>query len=281
MTPPDGSARPSPPVLLIGHGTREAAGTAQFLETARRFAARFPGRRIRPCFLELAEPSIPQAVAALRAEYGDAALKAGGLTAVPLLLFAAGHAKVDIPTALRECAADIPYEQTSALELHPKILELSARRFRAAIAGPPVGSSLAGERVDPQDTLLLFIGRGARDPEAAARFREFAELRRRLTPVGGMRLGYMAIDAPDFRTALAEAAADRFGSIVVQPHFLFSGVLSRQLDGAIEQAALRHPRKVWRGAEPLGIDDRLLDCLADLVARGERRPGGRAARLRS
>lgn len=92
---------PSPrqPVLLVGHGTRDPEGVAGFLELAALVAERRPEWQVEPAFLEFAAPSIADGVAKLLAE-GTPEL----LVVAPLLLFAAGHAKEDIP---REVAAAV------------------------------------------------------------------------------------------------------------------------------------------------------------------------------
>lgn len=271
MTPSEGKLRAAGcPILLIGHGTREADGIAQFQECAKLVAARFPGRVVRHAFLELAEPSIGAALAQMpltRPANGGPAL-----VVAPLLLFTGGHAKQDIPAAVQAAVGDLPWRQTPALELHPKILELSARRFRAALDGPPVGSSVSAARARPDDTLLWFIGRGGTDREALDRCREFAELRGRLTPVEELRVGFMVGGEPTFRAAIALASASPHSAVVVQPHFLFAGTLSRQLSGCVRDAAARTPGKSWWFAEPLGNDPRLVDCLVDLVHQTDHRP---------
>ena len=112
-------------LLLVGHGTREEAGVAEFLAVAELVRQR-TATLVEPCFLELARPMIAEGVARL-AERG-----ARRITVVPALLFAAGHAKRDIPLAVAETAVRFPelsVRYAAPLECHDRVLELSAPGF--------------------------------------------------------------------------------------------------------------------------------------------------------
>ncbi len=126
-------------LLLVGHGTRDARGLAEFQTIARRVAEVADGFLVEACYLELAEPSIATAMRRL--------LERGvrRVTVAPLLLFAAGHAKRDIPGAVEAARAEggrrkaegggkkfgaegneLVVDYVGALECHEKIVELSA-----------------------------------------------------------------------------------------------------------------------------------------------------------
>jgi sirohydrochlorin cobaltochelatase len=75
---------PTAGVLLVGHGTRSKQGQSQFLSLAEQVRQRL-NRPLEPAFLELAEPTIEQAVEQLVASRVDR------LIVMPLLLFAGGN----------------------------------------------------------------------------------------------------------------------------------------------------------------------------------------------
>jgi len=83
-----------PALLVIGHGTKSAAGCAEFAALVERTQLRAPYADVAGGFLELAPPPIQDAVRGL--------VDAGHTTidVVPLVLVAAGHSKGDIPAAL-------------------------------------------------------------------------------------------------------------------------------------------------------------------------------------
>ena len=85
-------------LLLVGHGTRSRQGEGEFLEVAEQVSRRLTGVCVEPACLELTELTIPQGVSRL-VERG-----ARQIVVVPLLLFAAGHAKRDIPAAAEAAA---------------------------------------------------------------------------------------------------------------------------------------------------------------------------------
>ena len=82
-----------PALLVIGHGTKSAAGVAEFSALIDRVRSRAVEADIEGGFLELAPPPIQEAVVRL--------VEAGhrSIDVVPLVLVAAGHSKGDIPAA--------------------------------------------------------------------------------------------------------------------------------------------------------------------------------------
>ena len=148
-------------------------------------AARQPGRRanarrlVRPSFLEFARPSIEEGLAGLVAQ------GVGEVVVAPLLLFAADHVRRDIPAAVSKAAARHPglrVRQVGHLGCHPRVVELSKRRFDEALIGRTA--------VSPRESLLLLVGRGSRDRRATEEMLRFADLRRQATEVGAWKHVY-------------------------------------------------------------------------------------------
>ncbi|MBX7167214.1 MAG: hypothetical protein K1X74_12870 [Pirellulales bacterium] len=232
-------------LLVIGHGTREAAGVAEFAALVEQISVARPGWIVEPGFLEFAEPSIAAAV--------DRAVERGAkrLLALPLVLFAAGHAKRDIPEALKLAAAEHPgleIVQRQHLGCHPRLLELSAVRFEQAMCDAPRGVA---------ETLVLFVGRGSHDPEANAEMAQFARLRHERTPTARYALAFTAMAEPRVDTALESVARLGFPQVIVQPHLLFQGQLLSRLAAQVAQASQQFPAIHWRLATHLGPDQLL------------------------
>jgi len=279
-------------LLLVGHGTRESVGVAEFGELARKIAARLAPMPVAACFLELAQPEIAAGVAQL------AAAGVRRLTVAPLLLFAAAHAKRDIPEAIAAAVArrpEISWRQAPHLGLDPRVFELAARRFAEAIVAadtqpsdtyqadtpqadtgqPDTGQADAYEvdahqvdtqpTIDLSDTLLILVGRGSRDPEALAEFDEFA--RRHAANVGcrESRTAFMALSEPSLPEALERAAWSPFRRVVVQPHLLFGGVLVDRLRDEVAGRRRSSSAKQWVAASHLGPDELLVSAVVDLA----------------
>lgn len=239
-------------VLLVAHGTRDAQGLAETLRVAEALARRLPFAVVEPCFLELAEPTISQGLARC-VERG-----AARVTVLPLLLFAAGHAKRDIPELATEAArqyAGLELRQAAHLGCHVKLLELSELRLAEALAGRSA--------VPLRQTLLLMVGRGSSDAEAAAEMVEFSRLRAERSRLGRVDTCFVAMAQPTLPEALLAAADLPFARIAVQPHLLFSGDVLAAVREEVAQAALRRPWQDWLVAPHLGPHALLVEALAE------------------
>jgi len=229
---------------------------AEFQSVARQVAELAAEFLVEACYLELAEPDISAAVRRLQ-ERG-----AQWLTVAPLLLFAAGHAKHDIPEAVREAVGgELNVDYLGALECQERIVELSAQRYAEALVGRPP--------VDSADTLLLLVGRGSSDAEAGGGMRRFAALRGGGTAVGQVEVGFVAVAKPTLEEALDRAANTNFRRIVVQPHLLFAGevleeirgrwsvVSGRKAGGGVQGAKIGNRERGVSGREPrIGIKEK-------------------------
>jgi len=248
-------------LLVVGHGTRDRAGVEEFHATVQRIAARVAMLPSGPaalegCFLELAEPTIDAAVERF------AAAGVGRITVAPLILFAAGHAKRDIPDAVAAAAA----RHALTVERHlphlgcrPELVALSARRFREATHDlKPVADG---------ETLLLLVGRGSRDDEATAEMHRFARLRADATPVGRLEVAFTAMAEPKLDQAIEAVARLSFRRIVVQPHLLFAGELLDRVRATVERASAEHPDRQWVFAGHLGPEPEIAEAVCANLTR--------------
>jgi sirohydrochlorin cobaltochelatase len=250
--------------LLVGHGTRNVAGQKQFQTVFSQFAERMAPELAELAFLELAKPDIPTAIGQL------AARGATHLVTVPVLLFSAGHAQQDIPQEVASAAQLHGLEcigQSPPLELSPNVLELSALRFRQAAchtaASPSCLERCEGKHC-PQIGLAL-IGRGSRSDEATERMRQFARLRRQITPVAQLEVGFVFAQSPTVEECLQRMAESQCNTVVVQPHLLFEGELIEHLRGQVSDYAARHRRQRWVITGTLGTDFALANTLSALA----------------
>ena len=230
-------------VLLVGHGTRSELGRRQCEALASEIAAGLDLRLFAAelAYLEMASPTIEQSVARLVEQQVER------LIVVPLLLFAAGHAKEDIPAAVRsalaaEGATDLPLLQTEPLGLQEAIIELAANRFHEA----------ADPHIAPADTCLLLIGRGSRDSEATSDMRQLGELLHRRLGLGQTQVGFLAMAQPSAQDIILAAKKSIYRQIIVQPHLLFHGELLDRLQTNFAAAAASTPAKTWRLSHGLG-----------------------------
>lgn len=243
-------------VLVVGHGTRDVVGSAEFDEVVRRLVERLAPTPVEPCFLESAEPTIAA---------GFERLVARGVrrvTVAPLVLFAAGHAKRDIPEAVAAAAVRHPgvaWRQAAHLGLHPRLVELSTLRFDEATAGrPPVAAA---------ETLLIVVGRGSSDPEAAAEARAYAELCGRTGRAGRVETAFAALCRPTPDEVLqSAAAAGDVRRIVVQPHILFSGEVLGKIAGRVAAARSSHTGIEFIRTDRLGPHELVVEAVLERLS---------------
>jgi sirohydrochlorin cobaltochelatase len=233
-------------VLLVAHGTRSELGRKQCRALADEIAAGLNERVVATelAFLELAEPTIEASVSRLVEQ------KIGRLVVAPFLLFAAAHAKEDIPATVRSALVaagvpQLPLVQTEPLGLQESILDLATERFLDA----------ADPRIAPADTCLLLIGRGSRDKEATADMRKFGELLHQRLGLGQTQVGFLAMAQPsaqDLISAVAKSNSSAINQIIIQPHLLFHGELLERLKSYVSEVSASVPERAWRISPVLG-----------------------------
>lgn len=240
-------------ILIVGHGTRDQAGVAEFVAAAKLAADLMPSDLVEHCFLELATPSITDAV--------DRLARSGAekIVVAPLLLFAAGHVKEDIPRLVAEATSNyaIPFLQAEPLDRHEKIVAASAQRFQQTTG------SLSPEELD--HTFLILVGRGSSDANTVPNMRRFADQRVAATPVGRCEIGFMAAAEPTIRDVLVSAEHSSFKRIVVQPHLLFRGQVLETLHEFVGHARAdsREKETEWLMTEHLGATPAIAEALVD------------------
>ena len=235
--------------LLVGHGTRDDQGIAEFLATSRLVARQIP-HEVQPCFLELSKPTIDDGVARLASRGVE------NVTVVPLMLFAAGHVNRDIPDAVEKAAAmhrQLNIDHTTHLGCHRCLIELSAQRFHETIHPSYI----------PEETLWLLVGRGSSDPNVEAEMEYFVEHRRQATPVGDAQPCFLAMAKPSLNDILAKSCESDFSRIVVQPHLLFHGEMLQQIRRQVQAVARDRPKIEWLVTEHLGACQLLADTVID------------------
>jgi sirohydrochlorin cobaltochelatase len=235
-----------PPLLLVGHGTVDATGVAEFVAFTERMRALLAadGVDAEGGFIELSAPTVHEAWTALSAR-GHARR-----AAVPMVLVAAGHAKGDIPAALqREVVRDpaTAFVLGRPLGPHPVLLEILAARI-AAVA-------------PAEDTAVLLVGRGSTDPDANAEVCKVARLLQEGRPYAFVEPAFVSLTGPDVPGGLARCRALGARRVVVAPYFLFDGVLPRRVGDQARAFGAEHPDLDVRVARHIG------DCpeLAQLV----------------
>ncbi|MBO2445795.1 sirohydrochlorin chelatase [Actinomadura barringtoniae] len=253
-----------PPLLVVGHGTRDEAGVADFTRFIERLGRRMPVE-VAGGFIELSPPPLTEAVAALYASGHR------HLAAVPLVLVGAGHGKGDIPGAMaRELVRHpgLSYNYGRPLGPHPTLLRLLAERLTTALEADIPHPRPAGSG----GTAVLLVGRGSTDPDANAEVHKVARLlwegRGASGPEQGPGLAtvetaFISLARPSVAEGLERCRLLGAQRIIVLPYFLFSGVLPDRVVAEAAAYAGSHPGLDVRCAEVIGDCDGLADLVAE------------------
>ena len=244
-------------ILLIGHGTRDPRGIAEFMQLVKQTRRQAEPMLVEPGFLELASPTIMDGVERL------ALLGVNHVIAVPVLLFAAGHAKHDIPRILGQASRQIfaatderiQICQADHLGCHNRIVDLAVNRFHE--------SRRHESAIDQNDVLLVMVGRGSQDESATSEMFDFARLCQKRIRVCRIDVCFIAMAEPGFETTLNDAAQSRFREIIVQPHLLFQGNLLDRLQMTVNSYQSRSKPATWRIVPHLGPDRLLIEAIID------------------
>ena len=244
-------------VMICGHGSRSQSAVDEFATLAQKLPAYLPDDWL--CdygYLEFANPVIRDGLDRLREAGCERIL------AVPGMLFAAMHAKNDIPTVLNSYAAEHGIEVRYGRELgvDPKMLAAAAGRIEAALA-----EADASGPVDRHDTCLVVIGRGASDPDANGNVAKVARLLAEGMGFGWVETGYSGVTFPLVEPCLEHAVRLPYKRIVVFPYFLFSGILIDRIYGFTDRVAARYPGIQFVKAGYLGDHPQVLATFAERI----------------
>ncbi|RVT87319.1 sirohydrochlorin chelatase [Rhodobacteraceae bacterium CCMM004] len=245
-------------VMICGHGSRSQSGVDEFATLAQQLPPLLPPDwKVDYGYLEFANPVIRDGLDRLRD---------GGCTrilAVPGMLFAAMHAKNDIPTVLNTYAAEHGVEVLYGRELgvDPKMIAAAAARIEAAEAQ----ANAAHGAVARHDTCLVVIGRGASDPDANGNVAKVARMLHEGLGFGWCEVGFSGVTFPLVEPCLTHVARLGYARVIVFPYFLFSGILIDRIYGFTRQVAARHPEAQWVEAGYLGDHPGVLATFAERV----------------
>ncbi|GAB4309578.1 MAG: sirohydrochlorin chelatase [Roseovarius sp.] len=245
-------------VMLCGHGSRSQSAVDEFAVLARKLPALLPADwALEYGYLEFANPVIREGLDRLRAQGCTRIL------AVPGMLFAAMHAKNDIPTVLNTYAArhGIELRYGRELGIDAKMIAAAGARLQEALAR----ADAALGPVSRHETCLVVIGRGASDPDANANVAKIARMLHEGMGFGWCEVGYSGVTFPLVEPCLRHAVKLGYRRIVVFPYFLFSGILIDRIYGFTDMVAADNPGTQFVKAGYLGDHPKVLETFAERI----------------
>jgi len=241
--------------MVCGHGSRDTGAVEEFQAVAQGLKERLPQYETDWGFLEFATPVIRTGLDALRAKGIRKVL------AVPGMLFAAGHAKNDIPSVLNAYQTQNPELEIS----YARELGIDLKLIRAA--GERVEDALqkAGDGVSREDTLLVVVGRGASDPDANSNVAKVTRMLWEGLGLGWAETAFSGVTFPLVEPGLEHATRLGYKRIVVFPYFLFTGILVQRIYHYTDIVAAKHPEIEFIKASYLNDHPLVLDAFAERV----------------
>ncbi len=243
-------------VMVCGHGSRNRAAVDEFAVIAEKLRLHFPQWPVDYGYLEFANPVIHSGLDRLR-EAG-----CSRILAVPGMLFAAGHAKNDIPSVLNTYQAShagLNIEYGRELGIDPKMIRAAGDRVQEAL-------DCASDDIPLHETLLVVVGRGASDPDANSNVAKITRMLWEGFGFGWAETAYSGVTFPLVEPALEHAAKLGYRRIVVFPYFLFTGVLVQRIYMATDNVAGRHSGIEFIKAPYLNDHPAVIETFAERVS---------------
>ena len=240
-------------VMLCGHGSRDEDAVQEFAALSQHLKKRLPQYPVEFGYLEFATPII---------RTGLDKLKAAGVTrvlAVPGMLFAAGHAKNDIPSVLNTYAAanNLTINYGKELGIDPKMLRAAGDRIQQALD--------ANLQVPLHETMLVVVGRGASDPDANSNVSKVTRMLWEGFGFGWAETAYSGVTFPLVAPALEHATRLGYKRIIVFPYFLFTGILVDRIYQSTDEVAAAHPEIEFIKAPYLNDHPAVIDTFVERV----------------
>jgi len=122
------------------------------------------------------------------------------------------------------------------------------------------------ERSTPGRLGLLVVGHGSRRGPANDLLHAVTEALAGRVPAHAVEAAFLEIARPTIAEAYAALVAAGCERIVVHPYFLYPGAHTvSDIPAALREAAAAHGELPWVLTEPLNLDPRIVDVVADRV----------------
>lgn len=248
-------------LLLVGHGSRGREGNTETINFAAQWREKHPAWRIEVCFIEHAEVLLDEGL-------DRAARGAKKVIAIPFILNAAGHVKMELPHALEEARTRHPgveFVVTRHLGMGREIfavLQGQLDRLMKQMAVP-----------DPMTTGVILLGRGSSDAGANG---ELAKMARWIFEDNDhelVDLAFTGVTWPRLETVVQRQVKLGMMQIAILPVYLFTGVLIERIKEQVARLQRQYPQVSFALGTHFGFDKGIFELLDAKVA-GDPDAGG-------
>lgn len=239
-------------IMVCGHGSRDKDAEREFGLVAAGLKKRFPDIPVEYGFLEFSAPNIHMGLNSLLDQGVEE------IYAVPGMLFAATHAKNDIPSVLTTFGEERPELKVaygSELGLHDAMITAFQARIYESLGLDPENppESL-------YDTLLVVVGRGTSDTHANAEAAKLTRIVNENMGFGWADTVYSGVTYPSVGIGLEKLLKLGYKRVVVAPYFLFTGRLIKRIYGYVDHIAEQYPDVEFIKAQYLNDHEKVIDA---------------------
>ena len=244
-------------ILLVGHGSRGREGNKETINFAAQWRERHPEWRIEVCFIEHAEVLLDDGL-------DRAARNARKVLAIPFILNAAGHVKMELPAALesaRQRHPAVEFAVTRHLGMGREmlvVLQGQLDRLMKQMAVP-----------DPMTTGVVLLGRGSSDAGANGELAKMARWIFEDNEHELVDLAFTGVTWPRLETVVQRQVRLGMMQIAIVPVYLFTGVLIERIQEQVERLQRQYPQITFALGTHFGFDKGVFELLDSKVGGAE------------
>jgi sirohydrochlorin cobaltochelatase len=236
-------------VLLVGHGSRDEHGNQEIADFAANWRQLHPQWRIEVCFIEFAEVLLDQG-------FDNAARDSQKVIVVPLILNAAGHVKMQVPTHLAAARKRHP-EVDFVFARHLGTTEMLMQVLRRNVMQTMVKLAMP----DPKTTGVILLGRGSSDKVANGEVAKMARWLLEETDHELVDIAFTGITYPRIETVVQRQVKLGMTQIVIQPYYLYTGTLIKRIDQQVERLRQQYSHISFGLGNYLGFEKEIYQIL--------------------
>ena len=244
--------------MICGHGSRHKDTSTEFQNFIKEIKKRFPKNPLSYGFLEISSPNVKLELTKLiRA-------KTSRILTVPVMLFAAGHIKKDIPDLIK---ASLSGNSSTKIKISREI-GLDQKLIKAAKQKIEETQQTSSQSISKKETLLMMVGRGTSMEKVNKKIEKISRSLRNQIKFLDNDTSFMGITGPRFENSLIISARRKFKRIIIFPYFLFTGVLLDRIHSVTNKISKKFPETEFLISPCFKDHPLVIDAFADRITKG-------------